>query len=77
MRRSAGRCRSQGRDVGLWFWLVTAPASWATGLCVAKLTASMGAPFLAASGIAFTACILVAFFVQHLINNLVASRHRA
>ena len=62
--------------MGLWFWLVTAPASWAVGLCITVLTTSMGAPRLAAAGIGFTVCVIAAVFIQHLIDDLVAPRDR-
>lgn len=62
--------------MGPGFWLVTAPASWAAGAAVSVLTRSMGAPFLAAAGIGFSVCVIVAVRIQRLINEFVGSNTR-
>jgi hypothetical protein len=62
--------------MGPGFWLVTAPASWAAGSCGSVLTASMGAPFLAAAGIGFSVCVIAAAFIQGLIDDFVGSNTR-
>jgi len=62
--------------VGLWFWLITAPASLVTGFSIARLSVSLGADPVGGAGLGFIATLVVATLVQSMIDTLVAARRR-
>lgn len=60
--------------MGLWFWLITVPFSWATGFAVQRLTVSMGADGPSSISLDLLAFAVVAVFTQDLIDTIAAHR---